>query len=966
MKVSKDYANTIRGKLDNKHIGTWHDLTRFTNLTGTVVRTLNDKIGPELCTGAWAKMYEILDGFRLLPGPRVRSVHVCEAPGGFIAATNHYLRQQHGSELDWDWCGLTLNPYFEDNDNAAMVEDDKFILETFPHWYFGRDDSGNIMNAENIRGLWARMPGGVDLFTGDGSIDCQDNPNEQEMIVAQLHYCEVVCGLGMLRPGGAMVIKMFTLFEMPSITLLYLLNTLFDAFQVTKPATSKGGNAEVYLVAQGFRGIAPELLERLMDFVGPSLPAQVQFDGTVVRLSLIDLAVLPDTFLREAERCADTFARQFCTIIERNLDLDENGKSRLEDSVIKEKKFEVAREFIERYRLQSIPASQRIVQTTSVTNKTLNSGHVVSQAHGTQNWSGKHRGGATLEDRQRLREEHREERVLNHSTPASRMSCATSPAASPPAAIAEADGGPEDHPDGNGPDRKRFREDTAPDNSPAVGLALIDGAPASPAGEQDAANSVPTGSPVGPDSTMSFAERMMQRMGHVKGQGLGAQAQGIAAPIDPSRNAERLGLGYGGVSQAREDAPWHTSDLDEGLAIADSAASGDVAAWPIVQGQPLEAVSLSKFCRHDTHEALLKARRDVLGDLVSPQHELPLESTRLRAAFPACAVLSAAPAKVFTHPSDALSLSYIDLHCSLVLRADAFSVLDFHGLASGFGEAVAWQYRDSQITLIGVTDPADPAPAIPTWTAAYPKLSTAAVVAAVRHFGDFTAALDAIRASAARPVRLALVDASVRLASEVAGLGNSHVERHRKHSLLAQLRLSLSALEQGGSLVVHMADTLTRFTASSLYVLGLVFDKVQVLKPFTSLPFSPERFAVCIGFRGLPNALAAHLERTHERLDAAVQDGYDILSFVPMPLLLSPTFFRFLCFSTERLAARELAAIQACKAALDGPEETEAADQLAAETIARLPQLAVPVLVPVPAPVPSSLCQADAATGAMN
>ena len=59
----------------------------------------------ELCTTAWAKMYESIISFDLLPAsggaaighlgtgqPAVGSVHLCEAPGAFISATNHYIK----------------------------------------------------------------------------------------------------------------------------------------------------------------------------------------------------------------------------------------------------------------------------------------------------------------------------------------------------------------------------------------------------------------------------------------------------------------------------------------------------------------------------------------------------------------------------------------------------------------------------------------------------------------------------------------------------------------------------------------------------------------------------------------------------------------------------------------------------------------------------------------------------------
>ena len=92
-----------------------------------------------------------------------RTVHLCEAPGAFICATNFYHNQHFEKKgwlsypRQWEWTGLSLNPYYEGNDQEAMVDDDRFIIDTYNRWYFGGDNTGNILNKYNIEGLWNRI-----------------------------------------------------------------------------------------------------------------------------------------------------------------------------------------------------------------------------------------------------------------------------------------------------------------------------------------------------------------------------------------------------------------------------------------------------------------------------------------------------------------------------------------------------------------------------------------------------------------------------------------------------------------------------------------------------------------------------------------------------------------------------------------------------------------------------------------
>lgn len=394
-KSQRDRLTATKSKLDNYDLKVWGDHTDVTEETASVSRTLRQpELKVEMSTVAWCKMLEMMD-YHILPPSKLRllqkdqpiySVHICEAPGAFISATNHFMKQ-HGFG-NWDWIGNSLNPYYEGNDLGSMIDDDRLIIETSDKWFFGADNSGDVMRKHNVESLWKHAnhrfhpsdnqkekedgvvtPGGEDfddnqlfhgeafLVTSDGSVDCSFDPNRQEIICASLHYCEAVTAFGLLKKGGHFIIKVFTIFEPSSIHLLYLLSCLFDRVDIFKPFTSKSGNSELYVMCKGFRGITQPLLQKLLNRVSPSI--FVDDD----RGYLFPTASIPSEFLKKVEEVAAHFADLQIQKIESNIHLFLSAESGggANKQVFHRIKTSFAYDWIKFFDVRPISSEQRLI-----------------------------------------------------------------------------------------------------------------------------------------------------------------------------------------------------------------------------------------------------------------------------------------------------------------------------------------------------------------------------------------------------------------------------------------------------------------------------------------------------------------------------------------------------------------------------------------------------------------------------
>lgn len=260
--------------LDNKYSNNnekllyWDKLSNLLNVYENMRKnTLKSYFYAELTTNAWLKMYEILN---LFPGlvegkgnKPIKSFHICEAPGAFISALNHYTSNKN---MQLEWYAQSLNP----NKNKVALKDQLGLISAYPEkWLFGNpaiDDSGNITHSSLIRS-YADNPAlkDLDIITADGGLKCNAaDLNDQEAHVCKVIMGEIICILACLPKGKNAIFKSFIPMAEPlTISMMYLLTALFEKVTITKPCTSNDCNSEVYIVLQNYKGIPENTLEIL-------------------------------------------------------------------------------------------------------------------------------------------------------------------------------------------------------------------------------------------------------------------------------------------------------------------------------------------------------------------------------------------------------------------------------------------------------------------------------------------------------------------------------------------------------------------------------------------------------------------------------------------------------------------------------------------------------------------------------
>lgn len=189
---------------------------------------------PRPTTRAYFKLWELLQVHSVsLPNGNRKTLHLCEAPGGFIECTlDHFGREA----VDYAATSLASGIRF-----CASVKKSRIL--------HGPSDSGDDLRHPDTQDaiLSAVGPGSCGLVTADGA-EVDDHATIENsslpLLAAQVHV-----GLRAVAPGGTMVVKTFECLEDDTLVVLSRLCDRFEEVTVCKPAYSRPTNSERYVVA---------------------------------------------------------------------------------------------------------------------------------------------------------------------------------------------------------------------------------------------------------------------------------------------------------------------------------------------------------------------------------------------------------------------------------------------------------------------------------------------------------------------------------------------------------------------------------------------------------------------------------------------------------------------------------------------------------------------------------------------
>jgi 23S rRNA U2552 (ribose-2'-O)-methylase RlmE/FtsJ len=256
--------NELRNNLDNIDVEDWKKVRYFIN-------NYDFDVNKPIINRAFFKYWEIVKEFDIFEKYKEDDfiLHCCEAPGGFIQATNkliNYNKQDKQKVIDQDgfelvkknikqkpkiWT-ISLNKSLLQYKNYNLPSYNRLALNSNVKVIYGKDNTGNLNNWNNVNYLEEYIKERFYIITADGGFDERSDFNHKELLHYRLILSEIYTAIKLQKEQGTFILKMFDIYTVTNYHLLYLLSQCYSQVFIYKPLTSRPTNSEKYIICKGF------------------------------------------------------------------------------------------------------------------------------------------------------------------------------------------------------------------------------------------------------------------------------------------------------------------------------------------------------------------------------------------------------------------------------------------------------------------------------------------------------------------------------------------------------------------------------------------------------------------------------------------------------------------------------------------------------------------------------------------
>lgn len=260
--------------IDYLNFDKWANITSKTRIFKGILPKMVKELTLIKVSQAFLKMYEILTVYPIFDknNTEVNTFSICEAPGQFINAINHYLKTKTNNKI-FNWYANSLNHKSEINIKKYgknIISDTYGLIKKYPNkWLYGKDNTGDITNIDNIYYFKDKIKDkNIDLITSDCGLSFDDfrTYNYTEEKISFINFNQILVILFCLPIGKSFILKTFLpQIQAANISLNNILYNLFEKLHFYKPVQNKE-SGEFYIIGLNYKGITDILKQKLINF----------------------------------------------------------------------------------------------------------------------------------------------------------------------------------------------------------------------------------------------------------------------------------------------------------------------------------------------------------------------------------------------------------------------------------------------------------------------------------------------------------------------------------------------------------------------------------------------------------------------------------------------------------------------------------------------------------------------------